>query len=273
MARIRSIHPEQWTDEAFVELSMQGRLLAIALRNFSDDKGIFEWKPKTLKMKVFPADDVDIDAELDAMLMHDQCIKFTSNGKTYGAIRNFLKYQRPKKPNNIHPITPDAAQYVGFKGETTSEVDAVDDRKLGEQFPTSGENSPQMEDGGCSKEVDKSTSRSFSDFWGVWPNRVSKQAAEKAFKRLSIADQEQASARAVEWFAKWRHANPRASPIHPTTYLNNRRWNDEFPQFTAITGGRYEPNNNSQNGKRVDPAIEQIARLAGLGPASGDGSS
>ena len=56
MARIRSLHPGQWTDEAFVAVSPLARLLALGLRNEADDEGVFPWKPVTLRMRLLPAD-------------------------------------------------------------------------------------------------------------------------------------------------------------------------------------------------------------------------
>lgn len=68
MARIRSIHPGQWSDEDFVCLSFPARLLALALRNLADDHGIFEWKPRTIKMQLFPADNIDMEPLLSELV-------------------------------------------------------------------------------------------------------------------------------------------------------------------------------------------------------------
>lgn len=103
MARIRSIHPGQWTDEAFVECSSDARLLALGLRNEADDNGIFEWKPKTLKMRLFPADSVDIDVLLEEVTLSGQAFRYMLGNKAYGAIRNFTKYQRPRRPSIMYP--------------------------------------------------------------------------------------------------------------------------------------------------------------------------
>ena len=54
MARIRSVHPGLWTDEAFVSVSMTARLLAIGLWNQCDDQGAFEWKPIQTQDAPFP---------------------------------------------------------------------------------------------------------------------------------------------------------------------------------------------------------------------------
>lgn len=62
MARIRTIKPEFFTSEQIVELSPLARLLFIATWCEADREGRMSWKPRTLKMRYFPADDCDIDA-------------------------------------------------------------------------------------------------------------------------------------------------------------------------------------------------------------------
>lgn len=261
MPRIRSTHPDQWTDEDFVELCPWGRLLAIALRNFADDNGVFEWKPKSIKMKIFPADDVDVDALLDALLMQRQVMRFASNdapGKVFGAIRNFCKYQRPKKPNPLYPITKEVAEWCGCSGEMT----LSESHQLPDEFPTGGEKPPQMEEViGGDKGLGKPKPCPFSDFWGHWPNKVAKQAAEKSWKRLKLDDQREAlDAVRNGWFDRWRLSQPTAQPIHATTFLNQERWRDEFPepQFQTINGGQH--GNTPRTDSTLD-AIDAAARM------------
>ena len=67
MSRIRSVHPGLFTDEAFVGVSMAARVLLIGIWTEAWDDGVFEWKPITLKMKIFPADAVDTGALLEDM--------------------------------------------------------------------------------------------------------------------------------------------------------------------------------------------------------------
>jgi hypothetical protein len=62
MARIRTIKPEFWTDETIVELDYPDRLLFIGLWNFADDQGFMPFRPKRIKMQVFPGDDYDVTA-------------------------------------------------------------------------------------------------------------------------------------------------------------------------------------------------------------------
>jgi len=52
LARIRSIHDGFFTDENLVSVSVFARLLFLGLGVQADDKGVFEWKPITLKMRM-----------------------------------------------------------------------------------------------------------------------------------------------------------------------------------------------------------------------------
>ncbi|KAF0115164.1 MAG: hypothetical protein FD149_1676 [Rhodospirillaceae bacterium] len=117
MARIRSLHPGQPMDEDYMALSLRARLLTIHLRCEADDHGAFPWKPLTLKARIFPADNVSssqVEKLLTELESHNQVMSYEVNGKRYGVIRNFGKWQRPQKPSYIHPITSDAIVYAGF---------------------------------------------------------------------------------------------------------------------------------------------------------------
>src|SRR5690606_16464465 len=114
VARIRSIHPGFFTDEDLVSVSMAARLCVIGLGVEADDKGIFEWKPLMLKMRLFPADNIDMNEVLSELEDANIVRKFEIEGRHYGAIRNFRKFQKPKTPNDVHPSTPDIRKYVGL---------------------------------------------------------------------------------------------------------------------------------------------------------------
>ena len=120
MARIRSVHPGLFTDEAFVSLPMAARVLLIGVWTESDDHGIFEWKPLGLKMKIFPADaftNEDVADLLGTLVSADCVVQFEVDGKSYGAVRNFCKWQRPKKPTYRHPFPNQYRTYVGAAQE------------------------------------------------------------------------------------------------------------------------------------------------------------
>lgn len=93
MAKIRGIKPEYWTDDAVVELSIPARLLFIGLWNFACDNGHIEDKPRQIKMRIMPADDVDMVALLDELEHHGRIER--SGGVV--TIPKFAEHQRPHK--------------------------------------------------------------------------------------------------------------------------------------------------------------------------------
>lgn len=132
MARIRSIHPGIFTDEAFMEASMAARIMVVGLWCEAWDDGVFEWKPAVLKARLFPVDNLDTKqllSELEALnIIH----AYSYLGKSYGVIRNFQKFQRPKKPNSSGALPVELEEYVGKpKGSQGSAPYDAD-----EQFPT-----------------------------------------------------------------------------------------------------------------------------------------
>lgn len=145
MARIRSVHPGQWTDVNFVSCSPHARLLALALRNEADDRGVFVWEPLQLKMRVLPADNVDVAALLDELLKHNQVRKFADeSSKEYGVIRNFRRWQRPEKPKVVYPLPTELISYVGRSPK--DRIPDEDDRR--QVADRSGNLSPEGAEGG-----------------------------------------------------------------------------------------------------------------------------
>lgn len=113
MARIRSVHPSLWTDEAFLELSIKAKLFIIALWNECDDGGAFEWKPKQLKVRLFGCDDMNVTELLAELQEANFLMGYEGEGGArYGAIRSFGKFQKPQKPTRAHPMPKAARIYA-----------------------------------------------------------------------------------------------------------------------------------------------------------------
>ena len=79
---------------------------------------------------------------------------------------------------------------------------------------------------------DDALSVAFSEFWVTYPKKASKPAAEKAYRKLNPSPMLQAQIlAAVALQAKthdWTKDNGQFVP-HASTWLNNRRWEDQLP--------------------------------------------
>jgi hypothetical protein len=100
MARIRSLKPSIWSDEAFIELSRDARLLCIGMISHSDDDGRIVASAPALIGAIYPHDDVTIKQvekwrnEIDRAGLIT--VYFVGRG-TYAAFPNWHKHQRIQK--------------------------------------------------------------------------------------------------------------------------------------------------------------------------------
>ncbi len=88
MKFIDTIHAEIWTNEGFVSLSPYARLLFIGLALKAPEDGSFEWRPLSFKIQFFPADTIDIESALFALVAAGCAVKsIDSEGREFGRLQ------------------------------------------------------------------------------------------------------------------------------------------------------------------------------------------
>lgn len=112
MARARNIKPGFFSNEDLVELDFATRLLFAGLWTVADREGRLQDRPKKIKIDVFPADNLDIDAMLQAL--HDAKFiqRYEVDGSKFIQIINWSKHQNPHH-------TEKASEIPGPNGELT----------------------------------------------------------------------------------------------------------------------------------------------------------
>lgn len=108
MARARNIKPSFFTNDELAELPFGARLLFIGLWTLADREGRLEDRPKKIKMQLFPADDIDIDASLDGLARAGLVIRYHVEGSQFIQVTNFVKHQNPhhKEVDSVIPPPP-----------------------------------------------------------------------------------------------------------------------------------------------------------------------
>lgn len=109
MPRIRTIKPEFWTDDKVLEISIPARLFFIGLWSFADDHGVIENKPRSLKARLFPADNIGVEPLIQALAQQKMIILYQVEGQNYLMVTNFLKHQVIDKPRKNSLPTPSQA--------------------------------------------------------------------------------------------------------------------------------------------------------------------
>ena len=261
MARIRSIHPSLFTDEAYMALGFEARELLKGLWCEADDHGVFEWKPLTLKARILPADNLEIGALLDELARGRFIVAYEAGGRRLGAVRNFCRFQRPKKPKYVFALTDAVRPWVGLAPPGGEPVP--------HRLPPEAEPAPQREEGngegggegeGDSDSVPDSESNSrrsrgraskpeldaaFAAFWRAYPHRGlhsdPQKPARAAFARAlrDGVDPALVAAAAARYAAAMRGTDPQ-HVAQAVTWLTQARW-EQYGAAPAPAPARVTP--------------------------------
>lgn len=222
MARIRTIKPEFFTSEDIVSLTPLARLFYVSLWCEADREGRLSWRPKTLKMRYFPADNCDIDMLATELITAGLIEIYEDDDKQYAYIPSFAKHQ------------------IINNRESASVLPAPKSRKKIDASGTRA-NASQGKEGKEGKERNtRGAVAGFEDFWSSYPRKVSKGDAEKAFAKLNPDERLLGTILAAVQRAKtregWVKDGGRFIP-YPASWLNSRGWEDEDLVPEAISLG------------------------------------
>lgn len=101
MARIRTIKPEFWKNEALSELPEATHMLAAALLNYADDEGYFNANPRLVQAECFPLRELSVS--VPTSLISLSRVGFIDlgkgdDGREYGRIVSFTSHQVINRP-------------------------------------------------------------------------------------------------------------------------------------------------------------------------------
>jgi len=178
-----------------------------------------------------------ISNSLDEMAEKGLIVRYKINGEVYLNYPDFNEKQPALNP--ARETTPEIPNI-------TQESILHDASVTPAQIKISKDNIYNVKNSVKKKEHDANLEQSFTEFWNAYPRKVNKkEAKQKWFKaklpNLSIILKALAIQKQSE---SWQKDGGKYIP-HPTTWLNQERWNDE------ITIERIEPNG-------YQPPLEEI---------------
>ncbi len=237
MARIRSLKPEFWSDVKMVRLSFAARLFYQGLWSFSMcDHGHLQDDVEQLKMNIFPCDDVDPQALLDELMALGRVARLESpDGKTYLHVKKLADHSRVD--SRWSSRCPACSAELQEARPNSSEPSGA---------PAGSRKHPLEGKGREGKKTSSTAARSmapdpdFEKFWAVYPRKVGKGAARKAWDKAIKARADPADVIAA---AERYRDDPKRQredikyTAHPATWLNSERWLDQ-PEEPTLTGPR-----------------------------------
>ena len=79
------------------------------------------------------------------------------------------------------------------------------------------------------EEAEDQIKATFDDFWLLYPRRVAKKDARRAWDKIAAHQHPLILTALFEWRRIWDvRGEPEYTP-HPATWLNGERWEDDFP--------------------------------------------
>jgi hypothetical protein len=211
LARIRTIKPEFWTNERVMECSMIARLMFIGMWNFADDLGRLPFSVKTLKAQIFPSDDINSENILGMireLAANGLVLTYEVDGRQYIQITGW-QHQRIDKPQPGKCPAP-------VNGYSENVLGMVATEGKGKEGKVEEEKKETREDALVSD---------FEAFWKIWPNKVGRPAALKAFR--SAVKRASPGAICDGVVAYERNKPPDRPWLNPATFLNQNRWEDQ----------------------------------------------
>lgn len=114
----------------------------------------------------------------------------------------------------------------------------------------------------CGQPMPETQRTAFSDFWEKVPHKIGKASAEKAWRKLGNGDRHEAAELVgafYDWFSK---TYPNASPLHPATYINGKRWRDDGVKPNVISHTDAEASIRKALQSKIPAVREHAERLA-----------
>ncbi len=222
MARARNIKPGFFTNPELAECSPHARLLFIGLWLLADREGRLEDRPKHIKVHIFPCDDVDVDSLLGELHSRNFAIRYEALGIKCIFIPGFMKHQNPHR-NEVASELPQYSAEIGQlapRTECSIQIVSTPAESISISPILNPSPEPLARDDG------------FEEFWSLYPSKVGKPKAHSAWRRLKLTEKVDVIAALPAWkdCRQWVRDGGQFIP-HPTTFLNQRRWEDDPGQL------------------------------------------
>lgn len=232
MARIRTIKPEFPQSESMGRVSRDARLLFIMLWTIADDDGRARANSRMLASLLFPYDD-DAPKQIGkwlAELERENCVTlYQVGGQSYLAICGWHDHQKIDRPNPSKLPAP-----CENTREDSREI-AIDREA---SPPDQGREGTKEGKGPRARSRDLSLSdlEAFETWYALYPHKVGRGAAERAFASALKASSLDVL---VEGVRQYVAKKPQDVPwCNPATWLNGKRWLDQpAPQANLGASG------------------------------------
>ena len=188
-----------------------------------------------------------------------------SEGIAFDFIANDIDRMEEK-----HNAISETNRLNGLKGGRPKKQTEPEETEENRKKPTETEQKPTKaykdKDKDKEKDKDKKSNELFARFWSAYPRHEAKQTALRAFVKLNPDDgllrEMLAAIEKQKASSQWRENGGQYIP-HPSTWLNQRRWEDEVRNYTPdhekLSAQDYQQRDYSEE---QDSALDRMLKWA-----------
>ena len=243
----RVVDSKIWTDDKFIELNSDEKLLFIGMMNFSDDKGIHKNNPKVLKIEIFAADPkIDfqyVEDMIKTLLNHELLLMSEDkkllryvNWETYQKIQHKTPSKYEDDDGNI--IIPFLYHYNNdtIKVPYNNDNDTIplchniiEDNIIEDNIIESNTKEQKVKVNPSKSKTDIIKEEfTFDRFISIYPRQIRTQMASNSFKKIAKKHLKAVFDGLDSWCQYWRDNAVDVEFIpYPSTWLNQKQWNDK----------------------------------------------
>ena len=265
--RIRSTKPEFWRSERISSVSWDARLVLKGLESYVDDNGVGKDDIALIVADVFPRDLSrnppgtlqKVSEAISDLAEAGLLWRYEADGSKLVYISFWETVQRIEKPTRGRFPRPDGT--MNYRdSEILAPLPEPSRNVPGTLRPGTGEQGNRGKKTPSPRGEDAPAQDRFDEFWSVYPRRVDKADARKAWPKAVKAATADVLIAAAKRYAQQMNGAEARFVKHPSSWLNKGSWENE-PEQAAI-GAPTTPS-EAFDRIRVTADAAKAARLIG----------
>lgn len=249
--------------DAFIDMPVTARLLYYDLAMRADDDGFVNSPKKIMRMIGASQDDISILILRKFIIPFDNGVVVIKHWRIHNYIQKD-RYKPTKYEEELAMLTVKDNGAYSLDTECIQDVSTLDTQvrlgkvSIGKVSLGKDNNSPKSEQ----------ENQWFEAFWKMYPRKEGKQNAMKAFEKMcNSEDTYNAIMDGLQKRVKldWSRRPPEEKKFipHPTTWLNQSRWNDEVTPYAGKGEGIFagmtgKPEDYSEPSAEYEKSIEEF---------------